>query len=123
MAMELVDRKEGTFQTTSSLGNEVALAYTLPDACVALVRAFVVARRPDNGDSAAYVIERPVKRHGGAGAAIASTNQTKVAYDTIDATWDASIGVSGNDVRVTVTGVDAGNIEWLVVMEIYLYQP
>ncbi len=124
MAQKLDERVAGTVQTTDATVTTIA-TYTLPDACIATFEAVVVARRPSNGDSAAFREALTVKRHGGGGATIVG-GQTALMVPDADAgalTWAVTLDVNVNDMRVRVTGQAAATIEWRSITRLNLYQP
>jgi hypothetical protein len=72
--------------------------------------AYISARRTDAPDRAAYVRRALVYRQGGS-ATIEGAVDTDLTRES-DTAWDATITVSGNDARVTVTGTGTEVINW-----------
>lgn len=82
----------------------------------AIVEIHVVARKPANGDAAAYVRTARVKK--GAGSSSLSFVQTDFTSEDV-AAWDATIAIDGSDnVVAQVTGVAANNIDWRVFAKV-----
>lgn len=88
---------------------------TLPDECYAQFLVRVVARTT-GGVRAEYVRWYSAGREAGAGAAaVAGNTSTRLVEDI--AAWDCLMDVSGNDMRVRVTGAAATTIDWLVMID------
>lgn len=101
---------DATVQTTDDTVTTLA-TYAVPDNAIVRVEVEIVARRPSNGDSAVYRRAVGVKRHGGGGATLVGAVQDAHTAEDV-AGWDATLDVSGNDLRVRVTGEAAATIEW-----------
>ena len=92
----------GKVQTMDATPTPVSI-YTLSDNTVAEVLASVLAR-DSNGNSAVYKRRASVKRQQGGPATLMGAVDV-IGVDKVDvATWAVTITVSGNDVRVQVTG-------------------
>ena len=118
MASELIVKREATVQTTDGTVTTCG-TYTLADASAGLVIAYIAARRPSNGDSAAYIRIVGVKRHAAGGATlVGAVNGLVSQEDAGAALWDATLDVNSNDVRVRVTGAAATTIEWMAQLEL-----
>ena len=100
--------------------------FTLPDECAAFVRAYVIGIQSGSTNAAAYHLQAGAKGQSGTRSLItggphkiteSGTNMEDVG------TWDCTIDVSGNDVRVRVTGLAATTIDWQTTMEITLFKP
>jgi len=99
----------GQVQTTDATVTTLAL-YTPPDGGVATVRVVVSARRSTGAEAAGYERVATVRRAGGTTTLVGAVTSVHSAEDV--AGWDATIDVSGADVRVRVTGVAAVTIDW-----------
>ncbi len=95
-----------TDATATSLVDE-----PLPDNSVSLFVAHITARRTNGADQAGYIRRTVVHREAGGGAAIINPIDTELTRETTGP-WDATIDVSGNNVRVRVTGTAGHNINW-----------
>jgi hypothetical protein len=124
MTTELRNRDEATLQTTNATPTTI-LTYPMPDATIAYLDVSLVARRPSNGDSAAFQIRKGAfKRHGGAAtAAVGAGTTTDIEADAGASTWAVNIFQSGNNVVVQVQGQANATIEWLAWVEVVLYTP
>jgi hypothetical protein len=97
-------------QTTDATQTTVD-SVTLLDENTYHVEAWVVGVKSDGSDRASYHITATVYRTG-AGNATLQGAVTAVHSQESNAAWDATFTVSGNDIRVSVTGVAATTIEW-----------
>ena len=98
-------------QTTDGSAT-TALTKTLADDTVYTIQALIVGRDTSGTDRASYIREAPAHREGGGSATLTSI---QAAYTSeTDAAWDATFTVSGNDLRVTVTGKAATTVNWSV---------
>jgi len=82
-------------------------------------KAFVTARRTGgaagtNGDSAAYELNACFKKVG-AGVATQVGSTVKNSHED-QPPWDCDFTVSGNDVRISVTGVVNNNVTWHITV-------
>jgi len=96
---------DGAYNTAATLA--------LPDDTVWLLRVTAVGRRTDAAARAGYLREAVVFREGGGGATIQSTVGTPLTRESVTA-WDATIGVSGNNVRINVRGAAGQTVNWVV---------
>jgi len=109
LVMGSVTYENATTQTTSSAVTTL-WSQTLSDESACLVEAHVVAKKDDASDRAAYVRRALVYRDGGAAVMQGAVSTTETIES--DAAWDCTVDVSGNDVRVRVTGKAATTIDW-----------
>lgn len=114
----------GSVQTTNAV-QTVIKTYTLVDACVAEVEAWVVAKRPDNADCKRFRRISGAKRTSGGGAVEYGVPEDVVlpSGDATLATASIALDVSGNTVRCLVTGVALTTIDWDCRLNVYTYQP
>lgn len=84
---------------------------TLLDENTYHVEVLVVGVKSDGTDRASYHLAATVYRTG-AGSATLQGGVTSLHTQESNASWDANFTVSGNDVRVSVTGVAATTVEW-----------
>lgn len=115
-----VKRIPGKIQTTDATYTMCSF-YTLPDECLAFVTATVLGIQSGSSNTAGYKLNAVVEAQSGTRAVVSTVEQSIIKEDT--PTWDANIDVSGNDVRVMVTGVAATTIDWQATMEITLFKP
>lgn len=123
MTSKLRDLAAAVVQTTDATTTTL-LSYNLPDASITQVRSVVVARRPSNGDSAAYSAIASFKRHAaGATALVGSVTALATHEDAGAAGWLATMDVTGNTFRVRVAGQASATIEWFAYVEVTTYVP
>lgn len=114
--MEFVDAPLLLDTVTTTNGTETTIATISPAAnSVVHISAFIVAKRTDGGsdDRATFIRRAVAYRDSGGGATlqgIVSTDMTRRS----DEDWDATIDVSGNDVRIRVQGDAGQTIDWQV---------
>ena len=84
---------------------------TLLDENTYHIEAFIVGVKSDGTDRASYHLSATVYRTAAGGATIQGS-VTSLHTQESNAAWDADFTVSGNDLRVSVTGVAATTIEW-----------
>ena len=113
MATHLVDQKRATVQTPGATETTL-MAYTLLDESLYTITAHVVAKST-GGDAKMFTITGAFKRTGGGGDTTMGSilNVVTPQGDVGAALWAATLDVSGNDVRVRVTGVALTTIDWL----------
>jgi len=100
-------------QTTTTATQTTLWSFTLADNTVYWFEAKVAARRTSGGataDRAGYRLFCCVYRKGGGGATLQGT-VLQDARESV-AAWDATLTVSGNDVRLSVTGEASRTIQW-----------
>lgn len=115
---KLLARRENRVQTTNAT-QTLATFVALPNSSIVGVEAWAVARQ-DGTNQAGYHLRAVVSQEGGTAALIGTVDQ--LARED-QAAWDATITVSGNEVRVSVTGAAATTIEWWAYMKVYIWQP
>ena len=84
---------------------------TLLDENTYHIEAFVVGVKSDGTDRASYHLAVTVYRTA-AGSATIQGSVTSLHTQESNASWDADFTVSGNDLRLSVTGIAATTIEW-----------
>ena len=102
-----LNTKIQTKLTTSDATQTTIQTLPLEDNTVYDVSAIITGR--NSSDRASYNIEGTVYREGG-NAVI--EGQTVVHSAESDSAWDATYTVSGNDLRVSVTGTAGTDINW-----------
>lgn len=123
MTTKLIHRGAAVVQTTDATTTTLA-TIALPDASISHVMIVVVARRPSNGDSAAYRSVASFKRHAaGAAALVGGVTALSTHEDAGAAGWTATQDANANDCRVRIVGQAAATIEWFVHYEITQYVP
>ena len=115
-------RIQGRVQTTDATVTTCGY-YTLPDECVAFVRAVVLAVQSGSANTAGYERKAIVEGQSGTRALVGAVESGFAADREDVGTWDCTIDVSGNDVRVRVTGIAATTIDWQTTLEIILFKP
>lgn len=111
------------FETTTTNGTQTTLgSYTLSDNAAYMIEASMSARQtggaiPVGGAAAVYVRRAGVYRDGGGVATLIGA--VEASFDReITAAWDATIDVSGNDVRLRVTGNVGDTIDWAGILRV-----
>lgn len=110
-------------QTTSSVQTANATpaqvwTKTLTDNMLYWVDVTVIGRDAAGTERAMYNKRALVYRQGGGGATIQGSVQNVVADVETTGSMDGTITVSGDDVRVTVTGVAATTINWVATVRL-----
>ena len=105
--------------TTTDATQTVLNTITLSADSSYQLKAFVTARRTGgtagtNGDSAAYELNGGFKKVG-AGVATQVGSTVKNSHED-QLAWDADFTVSGNDVRISITGAVNNNITWHITV-------
>ena len=105
-------------QSVRTTNATVTTAQTLniPDNSITMVEAHIIGQRTGGssgaaGDGAGYIRYATYKRTGG-GAPTLIGSVTDVYTAESQAGWDCSLDVSGNTVRVRVTGAANNNVTW-----------
>jgi hypothetical protein len=97
--------------TTLYLDNQTATQeMTLPANSAWTFHALIVGQQTNGSNAGGYKLSGTVRRDG-AGSATAVGSVAKQSYEDVGA-WDANATVSGNNLRITVTGAAATNINW-----------
>jgi hypothetical protein len=102
-------RMHHTSQTTDATPT-VVLDIGLTDDHVGLYNAMVVGRDAAGTERCAYSMQTMVHREGGGGAVLGTP--AILLSDETSAGLDAAFGVSGNNLRITVTGLAGVTIRW-----------
>lgn len=105
--------------TTTNATQTTIASLTLNDNTVYRVNAWVVARGTAGVERALYGVTALVYRQAASVATIQGSVQTLHAAVETTAGLDATITVSSNDVRVSVTGLAATTINWKVKVEFH----
>lgn len=107
--------RRAAVQTTNE--TETTLdSFTLAEGKVYLIEASVAAKQGDT-NRAIYVRRACVYRPSGGSATLQGAVQDSLTVESNSA-WDCTINVSGNDVRVRVTGAASTNINWVCFAKI-----
>jgi hypothetical protein len=114
------DRRAKRVRTTNNTPT-TAYSFALPTSCSAFFDVTITAYTPADGTSAGYRLTGEGKRFGGGGATIVGTATTESFED--NASMNAVLDASGNNIIVVITGLAATTIEWLVVPKVTLMQP
>ena len=107
-------RMHHTIQTTNATPTTF-LGWPLTDDHVGLYNAMVVGRGSGGIERCAYSMQTMAHREGG-GSAVLGTPVVLLSAETT-AGMDAAFGVSGNDLRITVTGKAATTINWALTFD------
>lgn len=108
----IVHRAKTGVQTTDNT-QTVVHTFPLDDDSVYLTTAEIIGEKSDHSVVAGFVIISTAKREGGGAASIeGGTTMTHMGKGSGAASWDAEFTVSGNDLRVSVTGQNAMTINW-----------
>lgn len=88
----------------------------IPDNAIILIEAYVTGQRTGGtagtaGDGAGYIRRGLYKRTGGAAPALVGSVADGFTAES-QAGWDCTLDVSGNTVRVRVTGAVNNNVTW-----------
>lgn len=102
--------------STTDATQTTAMSLTLEDENTYHVEALVTAVQSTGANRASYRLAGTVYRTGGGSATLQGT-VTAVHSQESDANWDATLTVSGNDLRVSVTGVASTTIRWVASMQ------
>lgn len=110
--------KRNVFITTTNATQTVAATYTPNGIEVKQLRIKVSARLQNTGVNKSYwaVIECGVRRNNSGSAALVGT---RLRTDDSEGSpgYTCDVGVSGNDLRVLVTGASSETVEWSVVID------
>jgi hypothetical protein len=105
---------EQVFVTTTDATVAVAVGFTVADESTIQIEMKALGRKSDTSDRAFYHREAGVYRDGGGSATLVGTVQDIGTPQESNAAWQATIGVTGNDAQLNVTGVAATTIKWAV---------
>ena len=99
-------------QTTENT-ETVLLTLPLADDSVYLITAEIIGETTDHSVVAGFIIECTAQRNGGGSATIeGGTTVTHSGKGNGAASWSVDFTISGNDLRVSVTGQNATTINW-----------
>jgi|SRR3990167_2584333 len=109
------------YVTTTDATVTTVLTITLDVSTTTLIEAYILGRRTGGAagaaeDGAAYLVRGVYKVIGGVATQIGLT-QSVVGED--QAGWDGTLNVSGQTVRVRVTGAAANNVAWKAETQIW----
>lgn len=122
MASRTIDRSAATVQTTDATISTAA-TYTIPTSSACQVQAHIIGR---TAGAVVGTFWRHLAAQRGAGGAVIVGTEVAVVGDQLDAgaaAWRAVLDVSGNDVRVRVTGAAATTIDRLAVLDVVTWTP
>ncbi len=99
---------------TTTDNTETALhAITLDEGAVYLITAEVIGENSDHTIVIGSIIECTVKRVGsGSAEIVGNVTNTHTGKDSGAASWSVDFTVSGNDLRLSVTGGNAVTVDW-----------
>lgn len=99
-------------QTTDNTETVVQIL-TLDDDSVLLTTVEIIGEKPDHSVVAGFIIECTAQRNGGGSASIeGGTTITHSGKGSGAGSWSVDFTVSGNDLRVSVTGQNGMTIDW-----------
>lgn len=122
MAARSQDRKVATATTTDATTTTCG-TYTVPTSSACMVQAKIIGR---TAGAVVGTFWRHIAAQRGGGGAVIVGAETQVTTDQLDAgalLWTAVLDVSGNDVRVRVTGAAATTIEWISFLDVVTWTP
>lgn len=103
---------------TSDATVTVAYSYTMSDASSIVLTCKINAMETDGTDRDYWWITGLFYRSGGGSATQQGSTASVITAITSDATWLVEFDVSGNDVRVRVTGDAGTDINWITETEL-----
>ncbi len=103
------------FQTTAA-GPTTAITLPLPDESAWMITLRAVGKKSDTTDRAMYQRSALIYRDGGSATLQGSVQDVITAVES-NASWNATIGTSGNNAYVPLTGIAATTIDWKLVIE------
>ena len=106
----------GAVQTTDATVNVTALAFTLADNTVYTFEATITARDEAGTERASYVRTVQCYRQAAGAATLGAAGVQNDFDDETSAGMNATFTVSSNDIRVSVTGLGATDINWVVTL-------
>lgn len=107
-------RSSATVQTTDDTQTTID-SFTLEDEKTYMVQINVVGTKADGSERCGVIKTAVVYRDGGSATMEGVEAATLEEYS--DSNWDASITVSGNDVRASATGLAATTVDWKCSMQ------
>ena len=112
---ESVKTTAGLQTTTATQGQLKTI--TLADNSTYWVTAKVVARDTSGSKRAVYIRSCMVYRQSAGGATLGGAGVQADFTDETTTAWDANLTVSGNDLRVSVTGEASTTVNWVGTIE------
>ena len=123
MASNVIDQKIATVQTTDATQTTCG-TYTVPLATVINVTMYIEAYSAAAGDAKVFQLVGGIERIAGGAVVCGSILNLITAQGTAGATtWSVTADVSGNDLRVRVTGALATTINWMSRMVVDSHTP
>lgn len=108
----IIHKPTATVQTTDNTETTVQ-SMVLEDNSTCLMTVEVIGETADHSSVAGFILEVTVFRTGGGNATLAGAVTIAHSGKSGGATsWSATFTVSGNDIRVSVTGANATTINW-----------
>lgn len=98
--------------TTTDSTPSAILTIAVPSGYALTIEAFVTAFNQDGSESAGYKRVATFRNPSGTTSQVGTTADLYTVEDNI--AWDCTIDASSNNAQVTVTGVDATSINWMV---------
>lgn len=105
--------KTFTYQTTTSGIAAPTWSMTMPDNTLWAVAMTCIARDQAGTERAMYRRQMLCYRQGGGGATVQGSAETVGTDIETNATLNATLGTSGNDIGSSVTGLAATTIDWV----------
>jgi len=102
--------------TTTDSTPTTKIAHALSADEVAHVKLIAIGRDATSGESASYECVATIEQTGGTAAVVGSVTADHTAEE--DASWAATIGVSGANVIAQLTGDAANTVNWLLRLEV-----
>lgn len=117
-------RPQATNVTTTDATVTTLATIRLENSRAHLIQAMVIARRVGGSagaanDSAVYVLRGAYKMVSNTPVAIGGTTPQQDFVDESQAGWEATLDISGNDVRIRVTGATNNTIDWAAYIQIF----
>lgn len=121
MSQKIIDRIQGTVNTTDALTQQTAVSYPVPANAAYYAEYTLVGRDTTSGDTVAAKGSAVLNRVSGTLAVIGSVTSVLPMTGTAAIVASTStLDVSGDNIRVRVNGVIAKTIEWLVDLRIWI---
>lgn len=118
------DNASVTIVSTTDATQTTCGTYTIALATVVNITAFIEAYSAAAGDAKVFQLVGGIERIAGGAVVLGSILNLIAAQGTAGATtWAATMDVSGNDVRVRVTGALATSISWRVRLAVDVHTP
>jgi len=106
-----LDPDGGTATVATTNATETTLdILTLVDDTLYQITTRIVARRTDSADRGSMIRRVTAYRESGGGATIVGSVDTE--YSEGNSNYLATFDVTGNDLRIRVTGIAANNVDW-----------